>query len=88
MGGAVAALGSMGSAVGAGAKAAGSDFLNTAKNALFNARNPKVAATTGNPAPLPTDAYQDTTMGKLFGAGQPQQETAADRNRRMLAMQQ
>jgi len=81
MGGLGAALTGAASAIGTGAKAAGSDLMNTAKNSLFGIRHPVQASQTGGPQaapgggtePLPTDSYADTTMGKLFGAGQPSQ---------------
>ncbi len=78
-GGVMAAL----SGIGTGVKAMGSDMLGGAKNAFFGVQHPTQMAQNG--APNDTGAYDDTTMGKFFGAGQPQQQTAAQRNRMIAA---
>jgi hypothetical protein len=85
------ALGSAMDAVGTAAKAAGTDMYNGAKNSLFGVEHPMPTAQNtvqGQPTGAnATNNYQNTSIGRLFGAGQPAQQTAAQRNRMMQAQQ-
>lgn len=84
MGGIGAALSGAASAIGTGAKAVGSDIAGGAKSLYGDEKN---MLQYGNPAGETGDPSMIQAL--LFGAGQNQGgETPADRNRRLLAMQQ
>lgn len=67
-------------AVGSGFKGMWDDTKGQAQNDLFGVQHPVQQAKDGDPNA--TNNYQKTAMGQCFGAGQPTQETPAQRMRR------